>query len=80
MKAVQRPREAIGLKPLYATTELARALGISRHRMMRLLEVYGVVVYRVGRSHFVPVSEIQERLAPLWASLREHTETRDVAD
>ena len=39
---------------------------------MRLLKLHDVVVYRVGRGHLVPLSEIQARLPPLWASLRDN--------
>ncbi len=39
---------------------------------------HGVFVYQIGRSLFVPLSEIQEKIQPLWASLL--TEERNRAE
>ena len=77
MRPVRRGKEPLGLKPLYTAAELARSLGISRDRLVRLLQMHDVRIYRVGRGLLVPVSEIQQHLAPLWASLRDHERNRD---
>ena len=69
MKPVTRPREPIGIKPLYTPRELAHALGISRYRLLRMMEMQGVALQRIGKSIYVPLSEIQDKVPPLWASL-----------
>jgi hypothetical protein len=75
-----KPRKPLGLKPLYTTTELARSIGISQYRVERLLKMHRVFVYQIGRSLFVPLSEIQEKLQPLWASLLTDERNRQKAD
>jgi hypothetical protein len=76
MKPLRGPREPLELKPLYTALELARSLGVSRYRLVRLLEVRDVFVYRVGRDILVPLSEIRDKLQPLWDSLLENDEKR----
>jgi len=69
VRPVGRSKRPLGLKPLYSTVELARALGISQHRVERLVKAHDVFVYRIGASVFVPLSEIEEKLQPLWDSI-----------
>jgi hypothetical protein len=55
---------------MYTIPMLARALGIGRSRVNRLLDAQDVLVYTVGRSRLVPLSEIEEKLPALWESIR----------
>ena len=80
MSPVVKPRKSLGLKPLYTTAELARSIGISQYRVERLLRMHRVFVYQIGRSLFVPLSEIQEKLQPLWASLLTDDRNRKKVD
>jgi hypothetical protein len=76
LMAIVRPREPLELKAVYTALELARSLGISRYRLTRLLKVQDVFVYRIGRTVFVPVSEVRDKLQPLWESILECDEKR----
>ena len=62
-------RKPLPVQALYTATSLARLSGISRERMLRLLEVYGVTVLEVDGVLFVPLIEIERRLEPLWESV-----------
>ena len=42
--------------------------------------MHRVFVYQIGRSLFVPLSEIQEKLQPLWASLLTDERNRQKVD
>jgi hypothetical protein len=61
--------ELSALEPLYLIGELARLAHVSRTLMARLLESSRVTYVRVGRTSFVPLSEIQEKVPSLWKSL-----------
>ena len=74
--AIVRRREPLELKAVYTALELARSLGISRYRLTRLLEAQDVLVYRIGRTVLVPVSEVRAKLQPLWESLLVRDEKR----
>ena len=76
MRATLGPKKPLELKPVYTALELAHSLGISRRRFIRLLEMQDVFVYRVGRTVLVPVSEIRDKLQPLWASLLANDQKR----
>ena len=70
------PKKPLELKPLYTAVELAQSIGISRRRFMRLLVRQEVYFYRVGWDVFVPLSEIRDKLQPLWRSLLASNEKR----
>ena len=69
MRATLGPKKPLDLKPVYTAVELAQSIGISRRRFIRLLERQEVFVYRVGWDVLVPLSEVRDKLQPLWASL-----------
>jgi excisionase family DNA binding protein len=58
------------LKRIYSIGELAREAGVSRHFMLRLLRANKIAFLQVGRSLSVPLSEIQEKIPPLWKTLQ----------
>jgi hypothetical protein len=70
------PKKPLELKPSYTAVELAQSIGISRRRFIRLLEMQEVLVYCVGWDVLVPLSEVRDRLQPLWASLLAADQTR----
>ena len=49
----------------------------SRRRLVRLLQMFDIFVYEIGTSVFVPLSEIRDKLGPLWASLRANDRQED---
>ncbi len=69
MNPVTRRVKPLPMKVLYTVTELADSLGVSRHMVRRLVRSEGIVVYQVGRTTLVPLSEIQEKLEPVWHAI-----------
>jgi hypothetical protein len=66
-----RPRiEDLPIQALYPLGHLARAIGVSHRRLQRLLGIEGVRVFRVGRFLFVPLTELEEKVPPLWESIK----------
>ena len=66
-----RPRKENGvdkleIRALYSVTELARAARVSTHKLRRVLRANHVVLLRSGRALFVPLSEIRDKIPPLW--------------
>jgi predicted DNA-binding transcriptional regulator AlpA len=60
-------------KPLYSVPELARMAGVSRDTMWRVIKRHGVCCVAIGggpeRTRWrVPLSEILEKLMPLFKS------------
>jgi hypothetical protein len=62
-------RETAELQALYSIAILARMGNISVERLRRVLRSAGVVLIRGGRALFVPLSEVQRKIPPLWESL-----------
>lgn len=60
---------ALEVRARYTIVELANAANVSHQSMRRLLAALGVEVLRVGRSAYVLLSEIEEKLEPLWKSI-----------
>ena len=69
VKPLPRALKPLPLKALYTPLELAESIGISRHVLLRLVRMQGVVVYRVGRKTLIPISEIRDKLEPLWDAI-----------
>ena len=80
MRATLGPKKPLELKPMYTAVELAQSIGISRRRFLRLLETHEVLVYRVGWDTLVPLSEVRDKLQPLWASLLAADQRRQEVD
>jgi hypothetical protein len=59
----------IELQALYSISVLAAFANMSRHRMARLLDSYGVKLLRSGRSTFVPISELERCVPTLFSSI-----------
>ena len=57
------------LRPLYTISELARATGVERRRLRRMLDERGVEIFYVSGRPCVPLSELLAKLKPLWDSM-----------
>jgi len=78
---VQRPRiEGLPVQALYPVSELARAMGVSHRRLQRLLEASEVYVMRAGRFLYVPLTELEEKVPPLWESIKAAESLRRALD
>ena len=55
---------------LYPVAQLAHACGLSHKRMQSVLAASGVEIVRAGRCLYVPLSEVEEKVRPLWDGLR----------
>jgi hypothetical protein len=64
-------KRAIGLevRGFYSVAELARAGNVPAYRLLRILRRNGVAFLRVGRALYVPLTEIRQKIPPLWESL-----------
>ncbi len=58
------------VQAVYSVVALARAANVTPYLLRRLLRVNGVTLLRVGRAIFVPLSEIEARIPPLWESIK----------
>jgi len=59
------------LAVLFSLTELATLCGVSRKRLLRLLETNGVKVLRAGRRFVVSRVALSEALPDVYEGLRE---------
>ena len=78
---VQRPRmEGLRIQALYPVSELARVMGVSHRRLQKLLESSEVYVMRAGRFLYVPLTELEEKVPPLWDSIKAAESLRRALD
>jgi hypothetical protein len=68
--AQRRSIDALPIQALYSVNQLALAVGVTHRRLQRLLKVEGVRVLRVGRFLLVPLTELEEKVRPLWESVK----------
>ena len=61
---------ALEVQAVYSVAALARAANVSPDLLRRLLRSTGVVLLRVGRAIYVPLSEIEAHIPPLWESIK----------
>lgn len=79
-----RPREDSACRPLqvqalYSIATLARAANVTTSMLRRILRANGVTLVRGGRALYVPLSEIKNKIPPLWASLHDAEQLRRLA-
>jgi hypothetical protein len=78
--------DALELRALYSIGELARFARVPTFKLRRVLKASGVVLLRSGRALYVPLSEIEAKIPPLWQSiaaaerLRQQSREPPVAD
>jgi len=75
----ERKREPATLKALYGVPELARITGIGQDTMRRLLRKRGIELVRVGRTIYVPLSELGKRVPQMWQSIMDAERMRHAA-
>jgi hypothetical protein len=71
---------ALEIRAFYSVAELARAAGVPSYKLLRLLRRCHVAFIHAGRAHYVPLSEIREKIPPLWQSLCSAQELRRACD
>jgi hypothetical protein len=80
-RSTQRPRiESLPVQALYSVAQLARAMGVTHRRLQRLLKIEEVQVFRVGRFLLVPLTELEEKVPPLWESVKAAESLRRALD
>jgi hypothetical protein len=79
-RRVRQTLAPLPIKALYTMGELARASSIERRRLRRLLEREGVELLVSGRISYVPLSELEVKVRPLWESIKAAHMLRDFAD
>jgi hypothetical protein len=78
---VRRPRiEGLPIQALYPVSELARVMGVSHRRLQKLLKTSEVYVIRAGRFLYVPLTELEEKVPPLWYSIKAAESLRRALD
>jgi hypothetical protein len=68
------------VRAFYSVPELARIANVPTYRLLRLLRRNGVTFLRVGRAFYVTLTEVREKIPPLWESLRAAEELRRPVD
>ncbi len=58
------------LRAAYTVAELARASGIERRRLRRILDDAGVTLVRSGRVCLVSLSELERKVPQLWEGIQ----------
>jgi hypothetical protein len=71
---------ALEIRAFYPVAELARAAGVPAYKLLRLLRRCRVAFIHAGRAYYVPLSEIREKIPPLWQSLCSAQELRRACD
>jgi hypothetical protein len=70
-RSAHRPSaRALPIQAVYYLTHLARAMGVSHRRLLRVLKNEGAQVYRDGRFFLVPLTELEDKVPALWESLK----------
>jgi hypothetical protein len=62
-------RASLEVRAFYSISALARIANVSTYMLRRLLRANGVVFLHAHRSLFVPLTEIQRKIPPLWECL-----------
>jgi hypothetical protein len=71
---------ALQVRAFYPVAELARAAGVPPYKLLRLMRRCRVVFIHSGRSFYVPLSEIQEKIPPLWRGICAAEDLRRAVD
>jgi len=69
-------RASLEVQALYSIAALARIGNVSAPLLLRVLRANGVTFVRARRALFVPLTEIQRKIPPLWESLCAAAELR----
>jgi hypothetical protein len=70
MRGRSAPRPtSLEVQAFYALGALARAANVDIDKLRRVLRANDIIFIREGRALFVPMSEIEVKIPPLWASI-----------
>ena len=58
------------IKAIYTIGELSRASSIERRKLRRILDREGVELLVSGRISYVPLSELEVKVRPLWEGIK----------
>lgn len=61
---------SLPLKAAYTLGELARATSMERRRLKRLLVRADIEFVRSGRAIYVSLSELEDKVRPIWQGIR----------
>jgi hypothetical protein len=67
------------MQALHSVATLARTANVTRQMLGRLLRANDVRLVYAGRAVFVPLSEIERKIPPLWARFRAAARIRKLA-
>ena len=59
---------ALNVKPIYTLVEMAKGMGMSRRRVLRLLRSAGITTELMRHQHIIYASDLQSKLPRLWQS------------
>jgi hypothetical protein len=76
---LRKSMKAMQVQAVYSVAELAKGAGVPWRRLKRVLDAYGVTFLRAGKSWYVPLSELQSKVHPLWAGIVEAEHVRVLA-
>ena len=76
---LRKSMQALKVQAIYSVAELAKAAGVPWRRLKRVLDGYDVTFLRAGKSFYVPLSELERKVRPLWAGIVEAEHVRVIA-
>jgi hypothetical protein len=79
-RAVVGRGAGLQLRAFCPIAALARAAGVPPYKLLRLMRRCRVVFIHAGRSFYVPLSEIREKIPSLWRGIRTAEDLRQAAD
>jgi len=69
-RAVRNSLARLPIQAVYTIGELARASSIERRKLRRILDREGVELLVSGRISYVPLSELEVKVRPLWEGIK----------
>jgi len=75
-----RSLQDLPVQALYPLALLARAVGTDRRTLKGVFDRAGVLCFQTGGSAWVPLSEIELKVPPLWESIRAAQMLRHLMD
>jgi hypothetical protein len=80
MSSLRPSLQNLPIRALYSIGELARASGIERRTLKRLLVAARVELMSTGRVSFVPLCELEVKVRPLWEAIKAAHALRGLID
>jgi hypothetical protein len=60
---------ALEVRAYYSVAELARVVGVAPYKLLRLMRRCRIEFIHAGRSFYVPLSEIRDKIPALWRGI-----------